>query len=289
MRFFGENAYRAWRGWNERAVGNIRGDIKVSLDLKQPDEFNNDNDLPMSTQAKGKRKREALGKGGIEGLEVGYSDLKNHMEKSIFTLAEGEGISCALCAKKLGPKTAMALVCPQQDCRTATHVACLATKFIEDEGAGTSVTPTCGRCPGCKEEIQWIDLVKELSLRLRGEKELARIMKKPKECKTKVPRVDVVVAAQPEAPTFEEEEVVADLDEDPVGVEMRSLDGSDGSLLDEWQYQCEDDDDMTSVMSGHSALSGGVEVASPTKCSSSALKLPAMIEDSELDDTEFSD
>ena len=258
------------------------------LDLKTPGETINEGELPMSTHAKGKRKRDALGHGGIEGLDVGYGGLKKHVEKSIFFFAEDEALKCAICAQNLGPKTAMALLCPREDCRTTSHMACLATKFIEDEGAGAAIIPVSGRCPGCKEELQWIDLIKESSLRARGEKEVTQMMKKPKERKPKMPKTKNAAASEIEAHTVVEEDL-ADPDEDLVESAMRTLMASDESLPDDWQYQDDDDEDTVSVISGHSALSDGVEATSPTKRSSNAPKLPAVIEDSEWDDAELLD
>lgn len=266
----------------------MRDGVKVLLDLKKPAETVNDGELSMSTHAKGKRKRDAIGKGGIEGLDVGYSGLKSHVEKSTFFLAKDKALKCAICAKDLGPKTAMALLCPQEDCRTAWHMACLATKFIEDEGAGTAIIPASGRCLGCKEELQWIDLIKDLSLRARGEKQVAQLMKKPKERKPKATKAKNAAASETDAHTVVEEDV-ADPDEDIMWSDMRALDASDESLPDDWQYQDNEDEDKISVMSGHSALSDGVEVTSPTKRSSTARKLPAVIEDSEWDDAELLD
>lgn len=290
VRFYHEDVYQEWQRCNVRVNASVRDGIKVSLDVKQPEKIINDGELPMTTKAKGKRKLEALGKGGIEGLDLGYSELKNHIEKSNFMLAEGKILKCAVCAKNLGPKTAMALVCPQEDCRIASHMTCLATKFIEDEGAGAAITPISGRCQGCKVELQWIHLIKELSLRVRGEKEVAKVTKKLTEQKTKtqVPKTMIAVASQPEAHTFEEEDVV-DPNEDIAGVDMRALDASDESLPDDWQYQDDDNEDLMSVRSDHTALSDGIEAASPAKRPPAAPNLPALIEDSELDDTEFSD
>ena len=289
VRFFCKDVYRAWQIGDETAAGGIRGGIKVLLDLKQLGEISVDSENPtnMSTQAKGRRKREALGKGGVEGLNIGYSEMKSQLEKSIAFLAEKVALKCGVCAHDLRPKTAMALVCPQENCKVASHVTCLATKFIEDERAGAAVAPISGRCPGCKVELQWIDLIKNLSLRARGEKEVAQVMKTPRERKTKDSKTKNPVISQFEAHNFKED--VDDPDEYFEELDMGTLDGSDESLPDDWQYHDDDDDDMMPVMSGHSALSTGVEAASPTKRSSTTTKLPAVIEDSELDEAEFSD
>ena len=273
VRFFCEDVYGKWQQENQRVNATIRSGIKVILDLKKSKEVINHSEPAMSTKANGNCKRDALGKGGIEGLALGYSELKKHVEKSSFFLAKGEALKCAVCANSLGSKATMALVCPHKDCRTASHMTCLATKFIEDEGADAAVTPTSGRCPGCKVEFQWIDLIKELSLRARGQIEVAKIMKKPKERKTK------------QAHNFKED--VADPDQDLVGFDLRVLDASDESLPDDWDYQDHDDGMVSS--SGHSTFSYGAEAATTTiKRPSTAPKLPAVIEDSEIDDAEFS-
>ena len=284
VRFFCEDVYQVWQGWNERVNSSIRDGIQVLLDLRQPQKIIDQAGIFKGTQVRGKRNRGAFGQGGIEGIDVGYSELKKHLEKSILSLAEGD-LKCAICTINMAPRTAMALVCPQEQCRTVSHMACLATKFNEDGGVDDTITPTSGRCPGCRTELQWIDLVKELSLRVRGEKQIAEITKKPRERKTGEPKTNIKEVPQPIAHSFEVENTVNAI-EDSVGGNIFSLNASDESLPDDWEYQGEEDDRI-SVMSGHSALSDGIEAATHTKCSSTAPKLPAMIEDSEVDDIEY--
>ena len=276
VRFFCEDVYGKWQDENQRVNTKIRSGIKIILDLQQTEQVINDGELPMITKANGKDKRNGLGRGGIEGLALDYSELKKHVEKSSSLLAEDEALKCAVCANNLCSKTTMALVCPQKDCRTASHMTCLATKFIKDEGAGAAVTPLSGRCPGCKSELQWIDLIKELSLRARGQSEVVETMKKPKERKTK------------RAHNFAED--AADPDENLVEVDMRVLDVSDESLPDDWDYQ-DHNDGMVSGLSGHHTLLYGAEASTTTttKRPSATPRLPAVIEDSELDDAVFSD
>lgn len=288
VRFFCGDVYRKWQSWTERANGSIEGAFQVVLDLKKPEGTINNGEVPVTAKAEGKRKREQLGKGGIEGLDIGYSELKDHVEKSIAFLAEDEDRKCALCAKPLGPTTAMALTCPRENCRTASHMICLAIRFIEDEGVGAAITPISGRCPGCNTELQWIDLTMELSLRARGEKEVAQMMKKPKARKIKVPRTKSAATSPLQAHSVIEEDIEGP-DEDLVEADMRALDASDESLPDDWQHQDDDGVDKMSVISGHSSLSNEVEATSPIGCSSTVRKLPAVIEDSEWDDAELLD
>ena len=285
VRFFYQDVYEKWQHWNKTVDSSIRDGIKVLLDMKQSEETIDTCKLPSSTQAKGERNRETQGKGGVEGLDVGYSELKDHIEKSISCLAEHEAFKCAICAKEMGPKSVTALYCNQEACRTVSHLTCLATRFVEDEGANAAVTPVSGKCPGCKEELLWIDLVKQLTLRLRGQREVVQMMRKPRKPSIRVPK--------PKIPQLEAHAVpkqdVSDSEEVLMEAEMRALDASDESLPDDWHYQVDDDDEIMTVMSSHVAHSDGIEVAKPTKVSSTSPKLPAVIEDSDWDDADFLD
>jgi structure-specific endonuclease subunit SLX1 len=55
-------------------------------------------------------------------------------------------------------------------------MGCLSSKFLGDEKEDTLV-PTRGKCPGCKATIEWVSLVKELSLRTRALEEVEAIIK----------------------------------------------------------------------------------------------------------------
>ena len=294
VRFFCQDVYEKWQHWNKTVDSSIRDGIKVSLDMRQSEETINTGNLPLSTQAKCQQNRVAQGKGGVEGLDVGYSELKAHIEKSISCLAERETFKCAICAKGMGPKSVTALFCNQETCRTVSHLTCLATRFVEDEGANAAVTPLSGKCPGCKEELLWIDLVKELTLRLRGEGKVVQMMRKLREPSIRMPKPKVpknnAAVTQLEAHAVPKE-VVTDSDEVLVEAEMRALDASDESLPDDWHYQVDDDDDgeIMTAMSSHVAHSDGAEVAKPTKGSSTSSKLPAVIEDSDWDDADLLD
>lgn len=281
VHFFCEDVYKAWERWSERVDGKIRGDIQILLDVKQPLEAVVHSDTPLSMQAKGKQKLEAVGKGGIEGLDTGYGNLTGHVEKSIFLLGEDESIMCAVCSDTIGPSTAMALVCPSEDCKAVFHMSCLAMRFLVEESGLGPIMPTLGRCPTCRVELRWIDLVKEMSLRANGGKEVAQLMKKPSERKAKASNLR-------KANSFQElGEKLKDGDDDReegfVEDSMHAGAAADDALPDDWYYQG-DDDDMMSVTSAASGFSDSVDAASPIRAAAS--RLGVVIEDSEGDDAE---
>lgn len=266
------------------ADGNIRDDIEIKLDLKQPANINGTENLPVSTLAERKRMREAVGKGGLEGLDVGYKKFKSHVEKSTFLLAEGEDTRCAICSEKVGPQLSMALVCSRDGCRVASHVTCLASKVLNDEGESCTI-PTTGSCPGCKVKFDWIDLVMEMSLRVRGEKEVVRMMRRPKECKRKAPRSVKATSSQ-----IDVDDRVSDsgVDADDVLAEevLHDTNSSDDILPDDWHQHVDNCEDLESVTSAASACS---DFTSPSSGTLVNLKLGAVIEDSEWDDADILD
>ncbi|KAK4694834.1 structure-specific endonuclease subunit SLX1, partial [Lecanoromycetidae sp. Uapishka_2] len=245
VRFLCEDVYQMWQRWSERVDSEIREGIKIYLDVTQSLEANVNGQAQTSVQAKGKRKGEAIGKGGIDGLDIGYGDLKAHLEKSTFLLGEDEKIRCAVCSKTIGPSTTMALVCPRDSCKTATHMICLATRFLSAEDVRDPVLPTSGRCPDCKEELQWIDLLKEMSLRANGDKEVSRLMEKPKERKLKVSKSSKAKSSQVQEDKLkdESEDQKDDLAEDT----PHDRAAADDALPDDWYYQGDEDNDVAST------------------------------------------
>lgn len=188
----------------------------------------------------------------------------------------------------------MALDCPRESCRTAFHMSCLATKFLEDDSLGSPIVPTSGRYPECKTELQWVDLVEEMSLRARYEKKMVEPMKKPRERNAKVPKLSKAAAAAAAATSQAEvddsedtndTDAKEDVDRDVAFV----ADAEDDPLPDDWHFQVNDDDDMMSVTSATSGFWDSRDTASPNQAPVAAPVLKAVIEDSEWDDADVLD
>lgn len=265
----------------------MRTGVDVFLDLKKPPDLPLGEDAPPSTQLKEKRTQKSVGQGGLEGIDVGYSKLTTHLEKSFFLLADGEKNSCVICDENIASKTPLVLVCPEQECRASSHLSCLAQRFLHESEEESSILPTSGRCPHCRSRLRWIDLVKELSLRLRGEAEIARLMKKPKTRKRKASRNDEnLFQALDENPIDD----ISNPDHDQTSSEDDSSTGStlEEPLADDWRYQ-QDDEDTMSVTSNASGMSSCFDAPSPTKQRGSTPSLGIVVEDSEWDDAEILD
>lgn len=280
--------YDVWIRWSERVNGEIRPCAKVFLDVKQPVESPNDPAGSPSAQIKRKQKREAIGKGGIDGIDVGYSKLKDYLEKSLFLLAEGEENRCTICAEHIEDQSHTVLVCSLATCRAVFHMSCLAKNFLDKEQQKNAVIPTFGKCPNCKSKLQWVDLVKEMSLRVRGETEVAKLMKKPKISKAKAMKSTKGLLADAAAkPTVDE----ADGDYNH-GLEEDDSDrpsALDEPLPDDWHFQEDDDDDRISVASATSNASTRLDPTLHTNPIGPGARLEVVIDDSDWDDVEVLD
>lgn len=284
IRFFCSDVHEIWQQWDKQIDVAIRSKTNTILDVGQLFEMLKEGDKPLSKHARGKRNQEAIGKGGVSGLDVGYSNVKDHTEKSVRLLSDKNAhVGCAICFEALGAHRATALVCRHGECQTVSHMNCLAKAFLAGESSSMSLMPTSGRCPGCKSETQWVDLIKEMTLRTRGSKVVARLMRKSKSRQNGEQETFAQTATSQIHSGTVDFGKVADLDEDLLGEA-----DADDSLPDDWQYQ-DDDADTMSTTSVASDTSDGMELGSPKKLYSASQRLPAVIEDSEWDDAEVLD
>ena len=123
---------------------------------------------------------------GIQALDVGYTSLKQHLQKSqgLFGVDHTD-LQCCICHTNVPSSGASTLVCSYDGCPAVSHLQCLANTFHAEaglEGESDLVVRSSGHCPTCASELHWVDLVKELTLRMRGEKEIKAVFK-PKRTK----------------------------------------------------------------------------------------------------------
>ena len=238
VRFFSEDVYKAWVDWTSKVDAPLSSNTNIILDYPVPSDTVLNEKPSHDEKSNGKSKKISQLGTGIKSVDPTYTPTKSHLEKSFFLLAEGENIECAVCKQKIHIQDQIAVVCPNQNCHTASHMTCLSQRFLAEEESNELV-PVSGKCLNCKQTLKWVDLVKEATLRLRGEKEIARLMKKPRKRKG----IDSTVMSEDEVDSSED----PDPDED-----LQAEDVADEPL------RFEVDDDASSVVSGastHSRLS----------------------------------
>ena len=220
--------------------------------------------------------RQAQSSGGFTALDVDYVKLKEHVEKSLLLTIDTDQL-CAVCSKEVVGPASTALICPQKKCDAISHLVCLAELFRIGTEAD-SVLPRSGKCPSCQKKIQWIDLVKNLSLRTRGAKELGKLFRKPRAHKGKIAKREVSIPIS--LSSMERKGTLMTQAE-----EIISFDGTDDELPEDW---LELSDDSVSVGSTESRMSSP-EALRPTRASATANYLGTVIEDSDWDHAEILD
>ena len=170
MTFYSEDVFRVWSKWVGQRIEKLRPGIEVKLD-------------EAASLAEEAESTDSVEPNGIDALDVGYNGMKSHLEKTQKALEDVEWRSCTVCHQGLPSGGAMALVCPTKGCSALSHLECLASTFLAADKNEDAMVPTSGNCPGCSAKLQWVDLVKELSLRMRGEKEIEAVFRKRRRTK----------------------------------------------------------------------------------------------------------
>jgi len=205
---------------------------------------------------------------GIGALPVTYSPEKARLEKASDIIGfEREG-SCTVCKNDLEHDGGVYTICPSPGCESVTHITCLSKHFLASEPE--ALVPIKGTCPSCQTEVRWVEVVKELSLRMRGQKHVEKLLRVKRVRKEAVEDCDV---------DEDDDEAL----EDAIYEKLKSLKKSDpeGKMEgDQWNEAVSGDSDAGSVASAASVAS------LPKKTDGKGKKrvLPSVIEDSDWDD-----
>lgn len=169
MRFFNEDVHKAWLKWAKAVTEPVRDSIPIITDFPPADP------IPENrTDGRPNAKRRKTDH-GIAKLDVDYAKEKECVKKAKEVIDfEREG-SCSVCHNDLEHEAGIYTICPNPGCEDVTHMTCLSKHFLKDEP--DSIIPINGTCPSCKTELRWVDVVKELSLRMRGQREVEKLLK----------------------------------------------------------------------------------------------------------------
>lgn len=257
LRFFNEEVYRSWVTWCGRVDTYLRPGIRVILDPPQAQPLSTEEFTSAQPTSRSK-KADLIGKGGPEGVDPTYARFSDVFQKSQFLLDDDDNHKCSVCSESLDIRRSLFILCPSDKCYDISHVTCVAHKSrVEDEAS--AIIPEVGVCPSCKGSHPWPELMQQVTLRTRGEKEVEKLLSK--KAKSRAATAAAILEAE------SEEDEVMNQDE----LTAQDIAGEEGVLSD---YDDEDDEDNASVAS----VDSKVLQCSPTKEPS---KLEIVIEDSE--------
>jgi structure-specific endonuclease subunit SLX1 len=215
-------------------------------------------------------------------LPVDYKVQKSHLEKAKEVIDfEKEG-SCKICTRQLEHDAGLYIVCPTVGCETVTHMACLAKHFMKDDDA-EGLVPIRGNCPTCKTELVWVDLVKELSLRMRGQKEVQKLLAPKRVRKKKGEDNTLSQAIIESSETDQDSDKESDLEDDIEVMKDFASQSVGAPSGDNWHLTNNDSENSDAESITHSS-----QPNKPQKDKSKAT-LPKVIEDSDWDEAEILD
>lgn len=205
IRFFATDVFELWERQSAKLGPALRKDVSIQLTPAQLPNTAVGDQTPQIPEI-------------IRTIPVAYEDSKPHVEKGKTLLEDPRTYVCTVCRKTADASTSLVLVCTLEACRAISHLQCLSSKFLREEGARDALVPLEGTCPGCYSPLKWATLIKELSLRTRGQKEIEAMFKPKRRRKEGIPT-----------------------DHEPADPE--TLDVEDEELEDTWIHEIEDDED----------------------------------------------
>jgi len=117
-------------------------------------------------------------------LPLDYEPVREYVAKgqSIFAF-EREG-DCAVCGGDQAPGEGLYAVCTNTGCEAVGHLSCWSRHILSGEAtADDTVLPRRGNCPKCGGQVRWEDMMKELTLRARGQKDVDKLLRKRRKAK----------------------------------------------------------------------------------------------------------
>jgi structure-specific endonuclease subunit SLX1 len=119
---------------------------------------------------------------GIHAFALDYSPMHAYVEKAHnAVIFEREG-NCVHCHEELETGKGLYPMCPNEGCEAMGHLDCWGKHALANEEEGPLIPMEC-KCPSCGGEVIWGQMIKELSLRRRGPKDVEKLLKKKRRTK----------------------------------------------------------------------------------------------------------
>ncbi|KAB5575566.1 hypothetical protein GE09DRAFT_1092519 [Coniochaeta sp. 2T2.1] len=184
LHFFSRDAHTAWEKWRATAKEPMRRSIAILTDFGSGDAVAAKPASSAAMETEGEASTAEPTPWGIHALPLDYAPMKDYVAKGrdVFTF-EREG-DCVVCKGHMPPGEGLYALCSNDGCEGVGHVACW-SRHLLPEGEKESILPVEGTCPKCNGPVRWGDMMTELTLRMRGQKEVDKLLKKKREVKAK--------------------------------------------------------------------------------------------------------
>jgi structure-specific endonuclease subunit SLX1 len=181
LHFFNRAVHTAWEKWCATAKAPMRSDVPILTD------FGGDSAQTapsITNEGEGEASATEAPSWGIHTLPLDYAPIKDYVAKGreVFSF-EREG-NCVVCKEHMPLGEGVYALCSNNGCEGVGHLSCWSRHMLpstDDE----CILPVEGSCPKCQGPVKWGDMMRELTLRLRGANEVDKLLKKKRTRKAK--------------------------------------------------------------------------------------------------------
>ena len=166
LHFFSRDARKTWDSWVKSTQKSARAGLLIHEDFGPDTTTTTDKDEPW----------------GVHALPLDYAPIKAHVQKAHDLVSfEREG-KCVHCQEELESGKGLYPMCSTEGCEAMGHLTCWSDQALGKSDNG-NILPNFCQCPSCGSEVRWGDMMKELSLRIRGSKEVNKLLSTKRKAK----------------------------------------------------------------------------------------------------------
>lgn len=177
LHFFNADVFAAWQKGCQTATEQLRSSLVVVTDFEPEAPPNPGSSGPASEGNDAQGEEAEPQPWGINALPLGYEPITEYITKGQeIPEFERQG-NCVVCREVLPPGEGLHAVCTNTGCSGVGHLSCW-SRHLLGAGEADNILPLQGRCPKCKEEVHWGVMMTELTLRVRGKKEVEKLLKR---------------------------------------------------------------------------------------------------------------
>ncbi|KAK2595045.1 Slx4p interacting protein [Conoideocrella luteorostrata] len=160
VHFLAKEAYSAWQNRIKSLQQSSESGPQILTDFSKPRD----------------KEASSVAAGGIYALPVDYDPMTEYVVKTHEVVNFEQEGKCVHCAQELESGKGLHAMCPNKTCKAMGHLACWSKHALSNDTTEHIIPDRC-LCPKCGEDIRWGDMVKELSLRVRGPAEVKKLLK----------------------------------------------------------------------------------------------------------------
>jgi structure-specific endonuclease subunit SLX1 len=174
LHFFAPEMHTAWKKWCLTAAKPLRQNLTIVTDFKPEASIA---PAETSVNSPGNPTEETVAPWGIHALPLDHDPIKEYVTKgkTVFDF-EMEG-ACVVCQQAIASGNGLHALCPNAGCNGVGHLSCWSNHLLPAQESGAQVLPIQGQCPKCHGEVHWGLMMKELTLRMRGQKDIEKLLK----------------------------------------------------------------------------------------------------------------